>query len=153
MFHEPYSGIARHSSEFKKWGISSRSEGPWLTIFLRAVSVDLARAIPSFVRERQRDCAAAADSAIGERPDWKEVTLFSALQEIVVRTNASAFVGRDLGTSKPWISTVEKLLLAIAIPTIIVSLAPALLRPLVRPLTFAPAVWSGAGWFASLTPY
>lgn len=105
------------------------------------MAVDLARAIPSLVHQRQQDCAVAANSAIGDSVDWKEVTLFSALQQIVVHTNASAFVGRDLGTSKPWTSTVEKLPLAVAIPTILVSLTPAILRPFVTPLVFVPAVW------------
>ncbi|RFU80556.1 cytochrome p450 oxidoreductase [Trichoderma arundinaceum] len=124
-FHATWSGIPRHSDEMMK-----------------AVSVDLARAIPSLVHERQQDCASSCETAIGRCPEWKEITVYSTSQKIVVSTNSSAFVGRDLGTSSKWISHVDRLPMAVAIPSIIVSLLPRFLRPLIKPLLFAPAIYT-----------
>ncbi|EHK20209.1 uncharacterized protein TRIVIDRAFT_193168 [Trichoderma virens Gv29-8] len=63
-------------------------------------------------------------------------------EKIVVSTNSSAFVGRDLGTSSAWISHVDRLPMAVAIPSIIVSLLPGFIRPFVKPLLFAPAIYT-----------
>ncbi|KAI0402029.1 cytochrome P450 oxidoreductase GliF [Xylaria palmicola] len=123
-FHEPWSGIPRHSSELTK-----------------AVFVDLSRSIPALVRNRQQDCAAASEQVLGQSADWKEVKLYTSIEGIVVATNASAFVGRTLGTNKSWMTTVARLPLAVAIPTIILSFTPVMLRPFVKPLIFAPAIW------------
>lgn len=105
------------------------------------MSVDLARVVPSLVPKRQQDCGIACEEAIGYCLDWKEVVLFPALQEIVVSTNASVFVGRDLGRSKAWTSTVQRLPLAVAIPTFLIGYAPAFLKSLFKPIIFAPAIW------------
>ncbi|KAK5996286.1 Cytochrome P450 monooxygenase CYP1 [Cladobotryum mycophilum] len=134
-FHATWSGIPRHSDEMMK-----------------AVSVDLARAIPSLVHQRQQDCATSCDAAIGPSADWKEVTLYSASQSIVVSTNSSAFVGRDLGTSKKWISQVDRLPMAVAIPSILISLLPAVARPLLKPLLFAPAIYTRSKLSSLLKP-
>ncbi|UKZ45852.1 hypothetical protein TrVGV298_000045 [Trichoderma virens] len=101
-FHATWSGIPRHSEEMMK-----------------AVSVDLARAIPSLVHQRQQDCASSCEAAIGSCVEWKEISLYAISQKIVVSTNSSAFVGRDLGTSSAWISHVDRLPMAVAIPSII----------------------------------
>ncbi|KAI1193514.1 cytochrome P450 oxidoreductase GliF [Nemania serpens] len=123
-FHEPWSGIPRHSSELTK-----------------AVFVDLSRSIPALVQDRQKDCAAASEQVLGHTAEWKDVVLYSSIEDIVVATNASAFVGRNLGTNKSWMTTVARLPLAVAIPTIIVSFTPAVFRPFIKPLVFAPAIW------------
>ncbi|KAK5633752.1 hypothetical protein RRF57_009467 [Xylaria bambusicola] len=123
-FHEAWSGIPRHSSELTK-----------------AVFVDLSRSIPALVQNRQEDCAAASEQVLGQSSEWKEVTLYSSIEDIVVATNASAFVGRNLGTNKSWMTTVARLPLAVAIPTVIISFTPSVLRPFVKPLVFAPAMW------------
>ncbi|KAI0183713.1 cytochrome P450 oxidoreductase GliF [Xylaria flabelliformis] len=134
-FHETWSGIPRHSSELKK-----------------AIFIDLSRSIPALVQDRQQDCAAASDQVLGHCAHWKEVTLYSAMEDIVVTTNASAFVGRDLGTKKEWKKTVARLPLAVAIPTVILSFVPVMLRPLLKPFVFAPAIWMRHKLLRMLTP-
>ena len=118
----------------------------------RTISVDLTRAIPSLIRERQHDCATACESVIGHCAEWKDVTLYSNIQKIVVSTNSSALVGRELGTDKTWISNVERLPMAVAIPTVVLSLVPVMLRPFLKPIVFAPAIYTS--WVLSrlLTP-
>jgi hypothetical protein len=64
------------------------------------------------------------------------------MQDIVVQTNSSAFVGRALGMNKAWTSAVASLPLRVAIPTLILSATPFFLRPLIKPLLFAPVIWS-----------
>lgn len=71
--------------------------------------MELTRAIPSLVRWRQQDCAVACDMAIGSCPDWKEVTVYATMQDLICCINASAFVGRDLGTSQRWIRAVDRM--------------------------------------------
>jgi hypothetical protein len=82
----------------------------------------------------------SCEAVLGQTSDWKEVTLYSAIEEIVVATNASAFVGRALGTNKAWCSTVAKLPMAVAIPTVVISFTPVMLRPLLKPLLFLPVM-------------
>ncbi|KAL8840021.1 MAG: hypothetical protein Q9170_001505 [Blastenia crenularia] len=134
-FHEPWSGIPRQSAEL-----------------LKAVSVDLARAIPAFVRARETDCAAACQSVIGNPKEWKEVTLFAGMQEIVASTNASAFVGRDLGTNRNWTRCVERLPMAALIGTVLLGYLPIVLRPFFKPVMFAPAMWLRWSMANMLTP-
>ncbi len=93
------------------------------------------------MQNRQQDCAAASEQVLGQSADWKEVMLYTSIEDIVVATNASAFVGRNLGTNKSWMTTVARLPLAVAIPTIIISFTPIMLRPFIKPLVFAPAIW------------
>lgn len=134
-FHEPWSGIPRQSAEL-----------------LKAVSVDLPRAIPTFVRRRQRDCAAACQNVIGTSAEWKEVTLFAGMQEIVASTNASAFVGSELGTNRKWTRSVERLPMAALIGTVLLSYLPLMLRPIFKPILFAPAMWLRQTMASLLTP-
>lgn len=118
----------------------------------RTIAVDLSRAIPSLVRQRQHDCAAACDAVIGPCPDWTEVTLYGAMQDLVASTNASAFVGRALGTDRHWVRAVDRLPMAVAIATVLTGYTPLLLRPLVKPLVFAPAMWIRWGMARMLGP-
>lgn len=134
-FNEPWSGIPRQTPEL-----------------LKTISVDLARAIPAFVRARQIDCAAACDSVIGTCVKWKEVTLFAGMQELVASTNASAFVGRDLGTNRKWTRSVERLPMAALIGTVLLSYLPILLRPFLKPVFYGPAVWLRWNMAAMLKP-
>ncbi|KAL8754896.1 MAG: hypothetical protein Q9184_004964 [Pyrenodesmia sp. 2 TL-2023] len=134
-FHEPWSGIPRQSAEL-----------------LKAVSVDLPRAIPTFVRARQADCAATCRNVIGAPTEWKEVTLFATMQEIVASTNASALVGRELGTNRKWTRCVERLPMAALIGTVLLSYLPIVLRPLFKPILFAPAIWLRWNMTNMLTP-
>ncbi|KAL2132704.1 hypothetical protein VTI74DRAFT_3467 [Chaetomium olivicolor] len=124
-FHGSWSGIGQHSEEM-----------------IDTVAADISRGIPSLVRARQQDCAAACDAVLGDCPDWKEVTLYPAMQEIVASTNASALVGRNLGTNKKWVSNVERLPLLVAVPAVILSAVPVWLQPLFKPLFFAPVRYS-----------
>ncbi|KAL8704425.1 MAG: hypothetical protein Q9201_002416 [Fulgogasparrea decipioides] len=134
-FHESWSGIPRQSAEL-----------------LETVSVDLARTIPGYVRDRQADCAAACENVIGAPAGWEEVTLFAGMQEIVVSTNASAFVGRELGTSRSWTRSVERLPMAALIGTVLLGYLPIVLRPLFKPILFAPAMWLRWSMANMLTP-
>jgi hypothetical protein len=79
---------------------------------------------------------------IGDCPDWKEITLYPTLSKIVVSTNARALVGGDLGTNETWLSHVERLPMSVAIPIVILSLIPTVLRPLFKPFVFAPVRYS-----------
>ena len=63
------------------------------------------------------------------------------MQEIVASTNASAFVGRELGTNRRWTRSVERLPMAGLIGTVLLGYLPILLRPLFKPVLFAPAMW------------
>nr|QJY30858.1 ent-kaurene oxidase [Discosia rubi] len=63
------------------------------------------------------------------------------MQDIIASTNASAFVGRDLGTDQRWIRAVDRMPMAVAVPTILLSYLPALVRPLAKPLVFLPLKW------------
>nr|QHD43136.1 P450 oxygenase [Chaetomium globosum] len=134
-FHTDWSGIPRHSEAMMK-----------------AVAVDGTRAIPSLIRDRQHDCAAACDVSIGECPEWTEITMFPALQKIVVSTNASPLVGKELASNPTWISHVERLPMLLGIPTVILSLTPAVLRPLLKPLLFVPIQYSGFVLTRLITP-
>ena len=80
------------------------------------------------------------------------MNLYSSMQELVASTNASAFVGRDLGTNGKWIRLVERLPMAVAIPSILVSYVPIPLRPLVEPVLFMPALWVRTSMKKLLTP-
>lgn len=134
-FYVPWSGIPRQTAEL-----------------LKTISIDLARAIPAFVRERQKDCAAACENVIGDATEWKEIALFAGLQEVVASTNASTFVGHELGTSKKWTRSVERLPMAALIATLLLGYLPNVLRPLLRPLLFAPAFWLRWSMASMLTP-
>lgn len=103
--------------------------------------MDLPRSMPAIVQNRQEDCAAASEQVLGHPADWKDVVLYSSIEDIVVATNASAIVGRNLGTNKSWMKIVARLPLAVAIPTVIISFTPAVFRPFIKPLVFAPAIW------------
>lgn len=100
--------------------------------------MELTRAIPSLVQWRQQDCAASFEMTVGECPEWKEITLYATMQETVTSINASAFVGRDLGTDRRWIRAVDRMPLALAVPTIVLSYLPIILRPILKPFLFLP---------------
>ena len=134
-FCEPWSGIPRQTVEL-----------------IKTISVDLARAVPTLVRGRQTDCAAACENVIGTPTEWKEITLFAGMQEIVASTNASAFVGRELGTNRKWTRSVERLPMAALIATVLLGYLPILLRPLFKPVLFAPAIWLRWSMASMLTP-
>lgn len=74
------------------------------------------------------------------------------MQEIVASTNASAFVGRELGTNRKWTRSVERLPMAALIATVLLSYLPILLRPLFKPILFAPAIWLRWNMASMLTP-
>ena len=135
FFNEPWSGIPRQTAEL-----------------IQTISVDLARAIPTLVSARQVDCAAACDKVIGATRGWKEITLFAGMQEIVASTNASAFVGSELGTNRKWTRSVERLPMAALIATVLLSYLPIILRPLFKPVLYAPAIWLRWNMASMLTP-
>ena len=134
-FHEPWSGIPRQTVEL-----------------IKAISIDLARAIPTLVRGRQVDCAAACEKVIGTTNGWKEITLFAGMQDIVASTNASAFVGRELGLNRRWTRSVERLPMAALIASVVLGYLPVLLRSLFKPILFAPAIWLRWNMTRMLTP-
>ncbi|KAK4458578.1 cytochrome p450 oxidoreductase [Cladorrhinum samala] len=105
---------------------------------MRAVSVDLSRHIPSIINQRQRDCAKACEDNIGDCPEWKEITVYKALQSIAVTINASALVGSELGHDKRWIRHIQRLTPGVAFPTMILSYVPDFLKLLLKPLLFIP---------------
>ena len=100
--------------------------------------MELTRAIPSLVQWRQQDCAAAFNMAVGACPEWRDIKLYATMQDMVASVNASAFVGRELGTDQKWIRAVDRMPMAVAIPTIVLSYLPALLRPVAKPFLFFP---------------
>ncbi|GJD05339.1 cytochrome P450 oxidoreductase GliF [Colletotrichum higginsianum] len=104
----------------------------------KTIAVELTRAIPSLVQWRQQDCAAAFNMAVGACPDWREIKLYPTMQDMVASVNASAIVGRELGTDQKWIRAVDRMPMGVAIPTIILGYLPALLRPITKPFLFLP---------------
>ncbi|KAK2051502.1 cytochrome P450 oxidoreductase GliF [Colletotrichum caudatum] len=104
----------------------------------KTIAVELTRAIPSLVQWRQLDCAAAFDMAVGACPNWKEIKLYYTMQDLVASVNASAIVGRELGTNRKWVEAVERMPLGLAIPTIILGHFPAILRTIAKPFLFLP---------------
>lgn len=123
FFHEQWTSIGRETPEL-----------------LRTLSVNLSRAIPALVHDRQQECATTCRTAIGDCGDWKEVNLYSSMQQIVASTNASAFVGRELGTSRKWIQAVERLPMAMAIGIISLAAVPRPIKPFIEPLVFLPVL-------------
>lgn len=76
--------------------------------------------------------------AVGECPEWKEIKLYATMQDMVASVNASAFVGRELGTDQKWIRAVDRMPMAVAIPTIVLSYLPSILRPIAKLFFFLP---------------
>jgi len=107
----------------------------------KVVAIDLARSIPSKVREKQQHCGRAFDKTIGPCPEWKEVELFSAIMRAIAQTNACTFVGDELGTSEHWIRSVERYPMAVMIACFALNAFPAFVRPVLSPLFFIPTMY------------
>lgn len=106
----------------------------------KTIGVDLARSVPVMVHAKQRDCKRAFDKMIGYCSDWKEVVLFPTVMKVIATTNAFSLVGQQLATNDKWIKAVENYPMAAMIAVFAMSACPRLLRPLVAPLFFLPAV-------------
>lgn len=106
------------------------------------MGTDVVRAIPGLVPTRQEYCAAACDTVLGDCPDWKGITLYAAMQELVTSTTSCVFFGRELGTNPTWISHVGRLPMVVAGPTAVLALFPPIIRPLFKPLLYAPSMYS-----------
>lgn len=106
------------------------------------VAIDLSRALPSRVWMRQDSAKAAFDAVLGPQgtnKQWKIVSLWSTVQNIVALMNATGLLGPELGNDPSWLPATQRLHRAMMFGIVGSHLAPRILRPLVAPFVFLPA--------------
>ncbi|KGO48671.1 Cytochrome P450 [Penicillium expansum] len=106
---------------------------------LKTIGVDLTRAVPVRVQARQEDTQLAFERAIGPCPEWKSVSLYWTIQELVAATNASGLVGPELGNDPRWVRAVQHFPMVTALAVYISNAVPRLVRPIVTTFIFLPA--------------
>ena len=120
---------------FQGWRLLGKDN----SILHKVIAADLFRALPSSVHARQRNAKDAVKTAIGDCEDWKSVRLYFTVQDMVARTNAASFMGRNLGTSRRWLWPVHLLPMVSMVAVFICHSTPKMLRPLVALFVFFPA--------------
>lgn len=105
----------------------------------KTIAVDLARSIPLKIPSQQKDARIAFDKYVGYCLDYKPIVLFDAMMEIFGSVNASSFVGREIGTGE-WPRVVQQLLMSVYFAVRTLSWIPRVLKPIVWPLVFLPAL-------------
>ncbi|GAW16230.1 hypothetical protein ANO14919_056530 [Xylariales sp. No.14919] len=106
-----------------------------------SLQVDLTRALPARVRERQSVARKAFDSVIGPCPEWKSIRLYGTIQKLVAMTNTPALVGPELGADTRWVNGLDMFVYSLVFAIFALSFVPRLLRPVAR-----YAAW-GPNWF------
>ncbi|PGH19028.1 hypothetical protein AJ79_00062 [Helicocarpus griseus UAMH5409] len=112
------------------------THGPSMT---KTIGVDISRNITLKVNKRQEQAKAACEAAIGDASEWKEVSLFWTMQDIIVRTVQTGLVGEQLGNDKRWLNVVNWFPMAIMAGIWLSNQVPVLVRPLVSSVVFLPA--------------
>ncbi|PGH16798.1 hypothetical protein AJ80_05113 [Polytolypa hystricis UAMH7299] len=107
---------------------------------IKTIGVDISRNITLKVNKRQGQARAACEAALGPAPEWKEVSIFWTMQDIIVRTVQTGLVGEQLGNDKRWLNTVNWFPMAIMVAIWSSNLVPRLVRPLVSSIVFLPAL-------------
>lgn len=106
------------------------------------VAIDLSRALPSRVWMRQDSAKAAFEAVLGPQDtskDWKTVSLWKTVQNIVALMYATGLLGPELGTDPRWLKATQRLHRAMMFGIVGSNLTPRILRPLVAPVVFLPA--------------
>lgn len=105
----------------------------------KTASTDLARSIGPLGPARQQVARDALQAAVGDAPEWKTVSLFWTVLEVVAATGAIGLVGEPLSRDPRWLRAVRTLPIFVGIGVYISCFMPRLLRPLVANVSYAPA--------------
>jgi hypothetical protein len=105
----------------------------------KAIGVDLARAVPSRVQQRQQHAHMAFEVVAGACSEWKPLPLFQSAIDIIAMTNATGLVGPKLGMDQRWLKALQRFVIAIMGAIFTCHATPSLIRPAVSPFAFAPA--------------
>lgn len=139
-----------HYSNYGNWTLI----GTETNALLKGIMADLTRSLPARVFSRQQDVRTAFDSIIGGCPDnGKEFPLLITCFELVAQINACSFVGRELGCNRKWVRAVMMAPIFAHVAVTAMNELPRLLRPLLAPVLFAPAVKNQWDMRRLLTPY
>ncbi|KAI1304522.1 cytochrome P450 oxidoreductase GliF [Xylaria venustula] len=137
-----------HATNYGHWSHIG-TETPEL---IKSVIADLTRSLPARVQARQDDCQNSFEEVIGRKRDWKEFPLMMTTFEIVTQINACSFVGRKLGTNKGWVKSVMMSPIFIHVAVTLLDACPLILRPLMAPIYFFPAIKNRWDMKRLLTP-
>lgn len=105
----------------------------------KTASTDLARSVGPLGPARQQVARDALQAAVGDAPEWKTVSLFWTVLEVVAATGAIGLVGEPLSRDPRWLRAVHTLPIFVGIGVYISCFMPRLLRPLVANVSYAPA--------------
>ncbi|KAI0431656.1 cytochrome P450 [Xylaria sp. FL1042] len=103
-----------------------------------SLQVDLTRALPARVRERQGVARKAFDYVVGPCPEWKSIRLYGTIQKLVAMTNTPALVGPELGTDTRWVNGLDMFVYSLIFAIFALSPVPRLLRPVAKYVAWAP---------------
>ena len=138
-----------HAANYGDWSLIGRETNA----LLKGIMADLTRSLPARVFSRQQDCRMAFDTVIGYCPEWKEFDLLLTTFELVAQINACSFVGRELGCNRKWVRAVMMSPIVIHVAVTMMNELPNMLRPLLAPLLFLPALKNQWDMKRLLTPY
>ncbi|RDL33243.1 putative cytochrome p450 oxidoreductase [Venustampulla echinocandica] len=138
-----------HAANYGDWSLIGRET----STLLKGIMADLTRSLPARVFSRQQDCRMAFDSTIGYCPEWKEFNLLFTTFDLVAQINACSFVGRELGCNRKWVRGVMMSPIIIHVAVTMMDSLPILLRPLLVPLIFLPALKNQWDMKRLLVPY
>lgn len=105
----------------------------------KTFAIDLARAVPVQVHQRQKQSRSAFDAVFGPCTEWTTIRLFWNIQKIVAVTNATSLTGADLGTNPRWLTAVQFFPVSIMLGVYGSHTVPRIIRPLVSPVALLPA--------------
>ncbi|CAI4215814.1 unnamed protein product [Parascedosporium putredinis] len=109
----------------------------------KTASTDLARSIAPLGPARQetaRRAPYAVGINLGDCPQWKKVSLFWTVLDVVVATGATGLVGEPLSRDKRWLNAVRLLPIGAGIGVYISCQFPRLLRPIAATISYFPAL-------------
>ncbi|KAK2050988.1 cytochrome P450 oxidoreductase GliF [Colletotrichum caudatum] len=107
---------------------------------VKTITAELTRSLPARVANRQQDAKMTFDTVIGHCTEPKAFNLLMTSLEIIAKINACTFVGRELGANKRWVKAVMYSPLFVYMAVTLLNATPTVLRPLLRPLYFLPAL-------------
>ncbi|KDN70031.1 putative cytochrome P450 oxidoreductase GliF [Colletotrichum sublineola] len=107
---------------------------------VKTITAELTRSLPARVANRQQDAKMTFDTVIGHCAEKKGFNLLMTSLEIIAKINACTFVGRELGSNKRWVKAVMYSPLFVYMAVTLLNATPGILRPLLRPLYFLPAL-------------
>ncbi|KAK3296558.1 cytochrome P450 [Chaetomium fimeti] len=105
----------------------------------KTVGVDLTRAVPSYVQERQQHARRAFELVTGPCSDWKPFALFQTAMDLIAITNATGLVGPELGIDQRWRKAVQRFVMAMMGAIFASHAVPGIIRRAISPIVFTPA--------------